>query len=50
MTTSDQCRRHARRVAAVFFFGGLVQIIVTVMEISRGNLFGAAMFGTYGPF
>jgi len=35
---------------AAFFFGGLVQIIVAVLEISRGNLFGAAVFGTYGPF
>jgi succinate-acetate transporter protein len=25
---------------AAFFFGGLVQIIVAVLEISRGNLFG----------
>jgi hypothetical protein len=33
-----------------FFFGGLVQIIVAVMEFSRGNLFGGAVFGTYGPF
>jgi succinate-acetate transporter protein len=35
---------------ATFFFGGLVQIIVAVLEVSRGNLFGAAVFGTYGPF
>jgi succinate-acetate transporter protein len=35
---------------AAFFFGGLVQIIVAVLEVSRGNLFGAAVFGTYGPF
>ena len=35
---------------AAFFFGGLVQIIVAVMEFSRGNLFGGAVFGTYGPF
>jgi len=33
-----------------FFFGGLVQIIVAVMEFHRGNLFGGAVFGTYGPF
>ena len=25
---------------AAFFFGGLVQIIVAVLEVSRGNLFG----------
>lgn len=35
---------------AAFFFGGLVQIIVAVLEVSRGNLFGATVFGTYGPF
>ena len=35
---------------ATFFFGGLVQIIVAVMEFSRGNLFAGAVFGTYGPF
>jgi uncharacterized protein len=35
---------------AAFFFGGLVQIIVAVMEFARGNMFGGAVFGTYGPF
>jgi len=35
---------------AAFFFGGLVQIIVAVLEMSRGNLFGGAVFGTYGSF
>ena len=35
---------------AAFFFGGLVQIIVAVMEFARGNLFAGAVFGTYGPF
>ena len=35
---------------ATFFFGGLVQIIVAIMEFSRGNMFGGAVFGTYGPF
>jgi len=34
---------------AAFFFGGVVQIIVAVLEVSRGNLFGAAVFGNYGP-
>jgi uncharacterized protein len=33
-----------------FFFGGLIQIIVAVLAISRGNLFGAVVFGSYGPF
>jgi uncharacterized protein len=35
---------------ATFFFGGLVQIIVAIMEFIRGNMFGGAVFGTYGPF
>jgi uncharacterized protein len=35
---------------ATFFFGGLVQIIVAIMEFQRGNMFGGAVFGTYGPF
>lgn len=33
-----------------FFFGGLIQIMVGVLEIGRGNIFGAVVFGTYGPF
>src|SRR5579875_31740 len=33
-----------------FFYGGLIQIIVGVLEVQRGNLFGAVVFGTYGPF
>lgn len=35
---------------AAFFFGGLVQIIVAVMQFSRGSMFAGAVFGTYGPF
>jgi succinate-acetate transporter protein len=35
---------------AAFFFGGMVQIIVAIMEFTRGNLFAGAVFGTYGPF
>lgn len=35
---------------ATFFFGGLVQIIVAIMEFTRGNMFAGAVFGTYGPF
>lgn len=31
-------------------FGGLVQLIVAVLEVVRGNTFGACVFGTYGPF
>lgn len=33
-----------------FFYGGLIQIIVGILEVGRGNLFGAVVFGTYGPF
>jgi len=33
-----------------FFFGGFVQIVVAILEFSRGNLFTGAVFGTYGPF
>ncbi len=33
-----------------FFYGGLIQIIVGVLEVGRRNLFGAVVFGTYGPF
>lgn len=35
---------------AAFFFGGLVQIVVAIMQFSRGNMFAGAVFGTYGPF
>lgn len=35
---------------AAFFFGGTIQIIVAILEILRGNLFGAVVFGSYGPF
>ena len=33
-----------------FFFGGLMQILVAILEIFSGNPFGAAVFGSYGPF
>jgi hypothetical protein len=33
-----------------FIFGGLVQLTVAVLEVARGNTFGACVFGTYGPF
>jgi len=33
-----------------FFYGGLIQIIVGILEIGRGNVFGAVVFGSYGPF
>lgn len=37
-------------VPVAFFFGGLIQIIVGILEVMRGNVFGAVVFGTYGPF
>jgi succinate-acetate transporter protein len=37
-------------VPVALFFGGLTQVIVAILEVVRGNLFGAVVFGTYGPF
>lgn len=37
-------------VPVALFFGGLIQILVGVLEVVRGNVFGAVVFGTYGPF
>jgi len=41
-------------VAAVLptalIFGGLVQLMVALLEVARRNTFGACVFGTYGPF
>jgi uncharacterized protein len=37
-------------IPVALFFGGLIQIIVGVLEVCRGNVFGAVVFGTYGPF
>lgn len=31
-------------------FGGLAQLLVAMLEVARGNTFGACVFGTYGPF
>jgi hypothetical protein len=33
-----------------FFFGGMIQVLVGILEVGRGNVFGAVVFGTYGPF
>jgi len=33
-----------------FFFGGMIQVLVGLLEVGRGNAFGAVVFGTYGPF
>lgn len=45
---------HSGGVAVVFpvafFYGGMIQIIVGILEMLRGNMFGAVVFGTYGPF
>jgi len=37
-------------VPVALIFGGLVQLIVAILEVARGNTFGACVFGTYGPF
>jgi len=37
-------------IPVALIFGGLVQLIVAMIEIGRGSLFGAVAFGTYGPF
>lgn len=37
-------------IPMAFLFGGLVQVVVAVLEVIRGNLFGAVVFGSYGPF
>lgn len=37
-------------VDVAFIFGGLMQIIVGVLEFAAGNTFTAAVFGSYGPF
>lgn len=31
-------------------FGGLVQLLVAILEVFRKNTFGMCVFGTYGPF
>ena len=31
-------------------FGGVVQLLVAVLEVFRKNTFGMCVFGTYGPF
>ena len=33
-----------------FFFGGMIQVLVAILEVWNGNVFGAAVFGTYGSF
>ena len=36
-------------IPMAFFFAGAVQFIVAVLEVFRGNVFGAVVFGSYGP-
>ena len=33
-----------------FFYGGLAQLIVGIMELFKGNSFAFAAFGTYGAY
>ena len=37
-------------IPTAFIFGGLVQVIVAIIEVARGSTFGMVAFGTYGPF
>ncbi len=37
-------------IPVTLIFGGLVQLIVAIIEVSRGSTFGSVVFGTYGPF
>ena len=37
-------------IPVTLIFGGLVQLIVAIIEVTRGSTFGAVVFGTYGPF
>lgn len=37
-------------IPATLIFGGLVQFVVAILEVSRGSTFGSVVFGTYGPF
>jgi succinate-acetate transporter protein len=37
-------------IPVALFFGGLIQIVAGILEVMRGNVFGAVVFGTYGPF
>jgi uncharacterized protein len=37
-------------LAMGIFYGGLVQLIVGIMEFKKGNTFGTTVFGSYGAF
>lgn len=37
-------------IPMAFIFGGIVQLVVAVLEVLRRNEFGAVVFGTFGPF
>lgn len=37
-------------VPVALIFGGFIQIIAAIVQLMRGNVFGAAVFGSFGPF
>lgn len=37
-------------VPVALILGGVIQIIAAIVQLMRGNLFGATVFGTFGPF
>ena len=37
-------------IPVAFVLGGVVQLIAAVLEVVRGNIFGAVVFGSFGPF
>ena len=37
-------------VPVAFVLGGVVQLTAAVLEVVRGNIFGAVVFGSFGPF
>jgi len=37
-------------IPVALIFGGGIQIIAAIFQLLRGNVFGAAVFGSFGPF
>ncbi len=37
-------------IPVAFVLGGVVQMVAAVLEVVRGNIFGAVVFGSFGPF
>lgn len=37
-------------IPVALIFGGFIQVTVAVLEVFRGNVFAAAVFGSFGPF